>query len=1035
MERPTRNQSRTRGSGTGSGDNEARLALLASIVDSSDDAIVSKNLDGVVTSWNRAAERIYGYPAEEIVGKSFSVLIHSDHPEEMSTILVRIRKGERIEHYDTIRVKKGGSPISVSLTESPIHDVDGKVIGASSIARDITERRRSEEQARATSQYARSLIEASLDPLVTISAEGKITDVNDATIKITGVLREKLIGTDFSNYFTEPEKAGAGYREAFSKGSVTDYPLTIRHKAGRLTDVLYNATVYKDAHGKTLGIFAAARDVTAQKQASQYARSLIEASLDPLVTISPEGKITDVNEGSIKVTGVPRDKLIGTDFSDYFTEPEKAREGYQQVFAKGFVTDYPLTIRHKDGRLTDVLYNASVYKDAGGKVLGVFAAARDVTAQKQASQYARSLIEASLDPLVTISPEGKITDVNEGSIKVTGMGRQKLIGTDFSDYFTEPEKAREGYQQVFAKGFVTDYPLTVRHKDGRLTDVLYNASVYKDARGNVLGVFAAARDVTAQKQASQYARSLIEASLDPLVTISPEGKITDVNEATAKVTGLPREKLVGTDSSDYFTEPEQARDGYQQVFAKGFVIDYPLTIRHKDSRQTDVLYNASVYKDARGNVLGVFAAARNVTESKRVIREFTETKNLLDNILQSSIKYSIIGKDLDHRILSWNEGAHRNYGYAAEEILGKNSEVLHAPEDIESGAVKKLLETAYEKGLAEGEFVRVRKDGARFAASVVVTRRNDGSGNPIGYLLMSSDISEKRQAEEQLRSASQYARSLIEASLDPLVTISPEGRITDVNEGSIKVTGVPREKLIGTDFSDYFTEPEKAREGYQQVFAKGFVTDYPLTIRHKDGRHTDVLYNASVYKDAGGKVLGVFAAARDVTAQKQVSQYARSLIEASLDPLVTISPEGKITDVNEGSIKVTGIPREKLIATDFSDYFTQPEKAREGYQQVFSKGFVTDYPLTIRHRDGRHTPVLYNASVYKDVAGNVLGVFAAARDVTAQKKAEAEVAEQRTKELERLAELERFQKLTMGRELKMIELKKEIEELKKQASR
>ena len=100
------------------------------------------------------------------------------------------------------------------------------------------------------------------------------------------------------------------------------------------------------------GVFAAARDVTAQRQASQYARSLIEASLDPLVTISPEGKITDVNEATIKVTGVPRERLVGTDFSDYFTEPEKAREGYRKVFEEGFVTDYPLTICHAGGKLT-----------------------------------------------------------------------------------------------------------------------------------------------------------------------------------------------------------------------------------------------------------------------------------------------------------------------------------------------------------------------------------------------------------------------------------------------------------------------------------------------------------------------------------------------------------------------------------------------------------------------------------------------------------------------------------------------------------
>ncbi|MEW6530462.1 MAG: PAS domain-containing protein [Thermodesulfobacteriota bacterium] len=768
-----------------------------------------------------------------------------------------------------------------------------------------------------------------------------------------------------------------------------------------------------------------------QRHASQYVRSLIEASLDPLVTISIEGKITDVNEATVKATGIPRNKLIGTDFSNYFTEPDKAREGYQQVFAKGAVMDYPLTIRHENGQLTDVLYNASVYRNAQGNVLGVFAAARDVTAQRQASQYARSLIEASLDPLVTISPDGKITDVNEATTKVTGLPREGLIGTDFSNYFTEPDKARQGYRQAFEKGFVTDYALTIRHKEGKLTHVLYNAALYRDARGNVLGLFAAARDVTEQKQASQYARSLIEASLDPLVTISPEGKITDVNEATVKVTGLAREELIGTDFSNYFTEPEKAREGYQQVFEKGFVTDYPLTIRRKDGSQIDVLYNASVYKDVTGKVLGVFAAARDVTESKAVMREFSEMKNFLDNILQSSTKYSIIGKDLDRKILSWNEGARRNYGYTAEEIIGKDSTILHTPEDIRSGAVDALLKMAYEEGLAEGEFIRVRKDGTRFVASVVVTRRNDSDGNPIGYLLMSNDISEKKLADEQLRQASQYARSLIEASLDPLVTISPEGKITDVNDATIKVTGVLKEELIGTDFSNYFTEPDKAREGYQQVFAKGSVTDYPLTIRHEDGRLTNVLYNASVYRDAEGKVLGVFAAARDVTAQRQASQYARSLIESSLDPLVTISPEGKITDVNEATIKVTGFPREKLIGTDFSNYFTEPEKAREGYRLVFSKGTVTDYPLTIRHSDGRLTYVLYNASVYKDTGGNVIGVFAAARDITAQRRAEAEVAEQRTKELERLAELERFQKLTVGRELKMIELKKEIEDLRR----
>jgi PAS domain S-box-containing protein len=733
--------------------------------------------------------------------------------------------------------------------------------------------------------------------------EGRILLWNEGARRLYGYEPDEVVGVANSAMLHVPEDVQSGKPRQIMEAALLqgkwEGTINRRRKSGDQFTARVVITPRLDAAGKPVGFLLISKDITEEIRMAHYARSLIEASVDPLVTISPDGKITDVNEATVKVTGVLREKLVGADFSNYFTEPEKAREGYRQVFARGSVTDYPLTIRHGNGKLTDVLYNASVYRDERNNVLGVFAAARDITAQRQASEYARSLIEASLDPLVTISPDGKVTDVNEATVKVTGVPRERLIGTDFSNYFTEPEKAQEGYREAFAKGLVTDYPLTIRHVDGRRSDVLYNASVYRDARGKVLGVFAAARDVTAQKQASEYARSLIEASLDPLVTISADGKITDVNEATVKVTGVLREKLIGTDFSNYFTEPEKAREGYRRVFSEGFVTDYPLTIRHVDGRVTDVLYNASVYRDARGNVLGVFAAARDVTTQQQ---------------------------------------------------------------------------------------------------------------------------------------ASQYARSLIEASLDPLVTISPDGKITDVNEATMKVTGVLREKLIGTDFSNYFTEPDRAREGYLQVFAKGMVTDYPLTIRHMDGKLTDVLYNASVYRDTRGNVLGVFAAARDVTTQQQASQYARSLIEASLDPLVTISPDGKITDVNEATVTVTGVLREKLIGTDFSNYFTEPDRAREGYLQVFAKGMVTDYPLTIRHVAGKWTDVLYNASVYRDARGKVLGVFAAARDVTAQKRAEAQVADQRAKELERLAELERFQKLTVGRELRMIELKKEIEDLRKKAT-
>jgi PAS domain S-box-containing protein len=733
---------------------------------------------------------------------------------------------------------------------------------------------------------------------------GKILLWNEGARRLYGYEPDEVVGKANSSILHAPQDVAAGVHEQIMRAALEqgkwEGTLSRQRKNGDQFTARVVITPRRDTTGKPIGFLLISKDISDEIRLTQYARSLIEASVDPLVTISPEGKITDVNEATVKVTGASREKLIGADFANYFTEPEKAREGYQRVFSEGFVTDYPLTIRHVDGKLADVLYNASVYKDSRGSVLGVFAAARDITGRKKAEERFRAVLEAAPDAMVIVNKDGRIVLVNAQTQKLFGYGRQELL--DQPVEMLVPQRLRSahpGHRTGFfakptARPMGAGLDLYGQRKDGSEFQIEISLSPLETEEG--VQVSSTIRDITAQKQASQYARSLIEASVDPLVTISPEGKITDVNEATMKVTGAAREKLIGADFANYFTEPEKAREGYQRVFSEGFVTDYPLTIRHADGRLTDVLYNASVYKDARGNVLGVFAAARDITAQKQ---------------------------------------------------------------------------------------------------------------------------------------ASQYARSLIEASVDPLVTISPEGKITDVNEATVKVTGALREKLIGADFANYFIEPEKAREGYQRVFSEGFVTDYPLTIRHVDGRLTDVLYNASVYKDARGNVLGVFAAARDITAQKQASQYARSLIEASLDPLVTISPEGKITDVNEATAKVTGAARERLIATDFSDYFTEPEKAREGYQQAFAKGFVTDYPLTIRHIDGRLSHVLYNASVYKDVNGRALGVFAAARDVTPLKKAEVELADQRTRELERLAELERFQKLTVGRELKMIELKKEVDDLKR----
>lgn len=198
-------------------------------------------------------------------------------------------------------------------------------------------------------------------------------------------------------------------------------------------------------------------------------------------------------------------------------------------------------------------------------------------------------------------------------------------------------------------------------------------------------------------------------------------------------------------------------------------------------------------------------------------------------------------------------------------------------------------------------------------------------------LAFQNDEKEKRAAE--LRIAN-YARSLIEASRDPLFTISPQGKITDMNEATVKVTGLSRENLIGTDFFNYFTDPAKAREGYQEVFTKGFVADYPLTI--KDHKLTDVLFNGSVYKDDRGNVLGAVVVARDITDQKKI---ATDLLEARVfaELATEIAEEAKNKAESAALIAETAVKAKQQFLSNMSHEIRTPMNAIIGFTKVVLK--------------------------------------------------------------------------------------------------
>lgn len=222
-----------------------------------------------------SCERVTGYSRAEFLAEP-DLLYRIIHPEDQHLMADhRIDAAHKDESGVDFRiVRRDGEIRWIAHGCSAVFGRDGKFKGRRANNRDITERKQIEHEIRQAYAYNRSLIEASLDPLVTIGPDGKITDVNSATEAVTGFARDKLIGTEFSDYFSDPGKARAGYRQVFREGKVRDYELEIRHRDGHLTPVLYTAAIYRDDSGKEIGVFAAARDISERKQAEATVRQL-----------------------------------------------------------------------------------------------------------------------------------------------------------------------------------------------------------------------------------------------------------------------------------------------------------------------------------------------------------------------------------------------------------------------------------------------------------------------------------------------------------------------------------------------------------------------------------------------------------------------------------------------------------------------------------------------------------------------------------------------------------------------------------------
>ncbi|HLJ46903.1 MAG TPA: PAS domain S-box protein [Bryobacteraceae bacterium] len=366
--------------------------LLSAIVDSSDDAIISKDLNGVITSWNKSAERLFGYTSGEIVGKPITILIPPERLDEEPYILARLRRGERVEHFETVRLRKDGKLIDTSVSISPVRDPWGHIIGASKIVRDITDSKRTERSARLLG----AIVDSSDDAIISKDLNGIITSWNKSAERIFGYTADEIVGKPVT-MLVPPDRLDEELeiQARIRQGERVDHIETVRRsKDGKLLDVSLTISPVRGARGEIMGGSKIARDISDRRNTERSVRllhSIVDSSDDAIISKDLNGIITSWNESAERLFGYRAEEIVGKPIT-ILIPPDRLEEELTILarLRNGERVDHFETIRQcKDGSLLDISLTISPIRDERGRVIGASKVARDITERKRADAELR----------------------------------------------------------------------------------------------------------------------------------------------------------------------------------------------------------------------------------------------------------------------------------------------------------------------------------------------------------------------------------------------------------------------------------------------------------------------------------------------------------------------------------------------------------------------------------------------------------------------------------------------------------------------
>jgi PAS domain S-box-containing protein len=532
--------------------------------------------------------------------------------------------------------------------------------------------------------------------------------------------------------------------------------------------------------------------------------------------------------------------------------------------------------------------------------------------EEDIESYAQDIVDTVREPLLMLDTTLRVRSANRAfyqTFQVTAQETENHLIYELGNGQWDIPALRTLLEDVVPKSSVfNDFELEHTFPNIGRRIMLLNARKLRPGSHAELLVLAM-EDVTERRRSEAdlkaietYAQNIVDTVREPLLILDGTLRVRSGNRAfyqTFQVSAEETENRLIYELGNGQWDIPALRNLLEDIVPKSSVFnDFELEHTFPIIGRRVILLNARKLEAGHHGELLVLAM-EDVTARKRA-EEALLKAGALQSAIFNSANFSSIATDEKGVIQIFNVGAERMLGYAAAEVMNKITPAdISDPQEViaRAKALSAELGTPITPGFealvfkaSRGiediyELTYIRKDDSRFAAMVSVTALRDEQGSIIGYLLIGTDNTARKQVEaermlldQRVRDQQFYTRSLIESNIDALITTDPRGIITDINKQMEALTGCTRDELIGAPFKDYFTDPERAEAGIKLVLGEGKVTDYELTARARDGKETVVSYNATTFHDRDRKLQGVFAAARDVTERKR---YEQSLQQAN----------------------------------------------------------------------------------------------------------------------------------------------------------